>query len=76
MIRNFLIGFRRGFKDYGDIIMTFFNTILLFLVYIIGVGMSKLISIIMRKKFLDIEQNNEKTYWKDYNEINDEYRQF
>ncbi len=78
---GFFKGFKKGIKEFGHIINILINTILLTIVYFIGVGSSSIIGSIFRKDFLDIKkQKNADTYWSDLNlkkeKIERYYRQF
>ena len=79
LMRQFLTGFRNGMKNFGNNIAIIINTVLLFFVYITGVGVTSLISKITRKHFLDLRLKKE-SYWSDLNlkkkKIEDYYRQF
>jgi len=72
---------KEGFKAYGDLIGTFVNSILLTIVYVIGVGITSILAKIVRKDFLEMKIDDSKeTYWNELN-IGDEdlslhYRQF
>ncbi|MGV8141797.1 MAG: hypothetical protein ACP5NW_05135 [Candidatus Woesearchaeota archaeon] len=72
--------FLKGFKDFGVIITTIVNSILLSITYILGVGITSIIARASGKRFLDVKKEKKKTYWKDYNlkkEDKDKYyRQF
>ena len=68
-------------KKISEIIQTVVNTILLSIVYIVGVGMTSLIAKITGKKFLDLNiQKDKESYWEDLElgkkELKDYYRQF
>ena len=78
-LNQFLIGFQKGMKNFGHNISIIINTILLFFIYIIGVGITSVISKIVKKHFLDLKLKKE-SYWIDLNlkkkKIDDYYRQF
>ena len=82
MSSQFFKNFKQGMEMFGQIISTIINSLLLFLVYIIGVGLTSIISkFIFRKHFLDLKISKDKeTYWEDLNlgnkKIGDYYRQF
>ena len=71
-------------KKWGKLINLVVNTILLSLVYILGVGITSLIAKLFRKKFLDVELNiieeGKESYWQtiQYTDetLKDHYRQF
>ena len=66
-------------RGFGQNIAVVINTILLFFVYIIGVGITSMISKIAKKHFLDLKLKKE-SYWDDLNlkkkKIEEYYRQF
>jgi hypothetical protein len=70
--------FWNGFKRFGENIALIVNSILLFFVYLLGIGLTFLLAKIMKKKFLETEQKN--SYWTSLNlSKKDEeyyYRQF
>ena len=63
---TFFNGLKEGMKEFGQNITIIVNSILLGIVYIIGVGPTSIVAKIFGKKFL---QNNleENTYWTDLN---------
>ena len=76
----FLKGFKSGLKSFSNIITNIINFFLLSIVYIIGVGLTSILSKIFKKHFLELKKTRSKTYWKK-NKINKEpletyYRQF
>jgi hypothetical protein len=80
-IKNFSKGFAQGFKDFGNNISIIVNSVLLLIVYILGVGITSLIAKIFGKHFLEMKlSKKEKTYWSDLNlkkkPIEEYYRQF
>lgn len=79
-MNKFFTGFKDGMKNFGTTISIIVNSILLFIVYIVGVGLTFLFSKIFRKKFLDTKPENVKSYWKELNLKNQTkeecYRQF
>jgi hypothetical protein len=79
-MNKFFSEFKDGMKNFGTTISIIVNSILLFLVYLIGVGLTFLLSKIFRKKFLDTKPENVKSYWKELNLKNQKkeecYRQF
>jgi hypothetical protein len=73
--------FFKGMKEFGDNITIIINTVLLFFVYLFGVGLSAFFGKLARKKFLDLKPDkNKKSYWEDLNlkkeKIDNYYRQF
>ena len=81
-IRQFISGFYEGFKSFGYGISAIINTVLLFIVYIIGVGFSSLIAKIFGKHLLENKKPSRKlkSYWKKLdlkkNPIEEYFRQF
>jgi hypothetical protein len=78
---DFIRGARKGMERFGHDIATLINTIILAVVYIIGVGITSLVAKIAKKRFLEMELNKKaKTYWNDLNikkrKTDDYYRQF
>jgi len=67
-MKTFYRGFKRGMHEFGQTLATLVNTILLFIVYIIGVGITALWAKITKKKFLTLKPQKEKqSYWGDLN---------
>lgn len=78
---HFFEGFKEGFKEFGHNINLIVNTILLSIVYLIGVGITFIIAKSVKKYFLDLTLSKEsETYWSDFSsknkEIEEYYRQF
>lgn len=78
-MKEFIDGFKEGFKSYGQFFATIVNSILLTLVYFIGVGLSSMMLKMMGKKHLK-KNKRQDSYWEQYNlSKRDEdyyYRQF
>ncbi len=79
--RQFTKGFSKGMTRFGHNIAAIVNTILLAVVYMIGVGVTSIISKLVRKNFLQRKVDKvRKSYWSDLNLMKkplDEYlRQF
>jgi hypothetical protein len=79
--KQFFTGLKAGMKSFGTCVSTLVNTILLCIVYILGVGVTAIIAKISRKRFLDMDiAKNIKSHWKELNltkkNINEYYRQF
>ena len=76
---GFIKGFKNGMQNFGKSIVTIINTILLLLVYILGVGLTALFAKITGKKFLETELKKG-SYWTSLNlkkkKTEDYYRQF
>jgi hypothetical protein len=75
-------GLRAGFRAFGDDIATLINTLLLLVVYIVGVGVTSIIAKLTGKRFLKrkIASVGAKTYWNDIKdekpELDTHFRQF
>tara|TARA_B100000315_G_C14167458_1_gene402973 strand:- start:186 stop:431 length:246 start_codon:yes stop_codon:yes gene_type:complete len=73
-------GFKSGTKLFGNTIATLINTILLTLVYFIGVGITTLFAKIRKKHFLQNKPTSKDSYWSDLNlkkqPMEKYYRQF
>ncbi len=81
LVKDFFKGFFKGMKNFGTNISMIVNSILLSVVYFVGVGLTAIFAELFRKKFLDLKLNKQvKTYWKDLNlkkkKIDDYYRTF
>ena len=76
---TFFKSFRKGLKSFGENISLVVNTLLLTVVYIIGVGLTSIIAKIVGKHFIE-KPKESSTYWKELNigkkPIKDYYRQF
>jgi len=77
----FLNSVGKGMKQYGEKITAFVNTVLLLLVYIIGVGVTSIVARIFGKHFMERKTSKKKaSYWTDLNIKKQErekyYRQF
>ena len=62
----------RSFKKFSLFIQSIINTILLSIVYVIGVGLVSLFYKISNRKY----KINRNTYWEDYKDSKDNYRLF
>lgn len=65
--KEFFVGVKEGMKNFGKYMSTVINTILLFTVYIFGVGMTAVIAKIIGKKFLENKSTKKKSYWSKLN---------
>lgn len=78
---RFFTGFRKGTNDFSSAIACIINSILLFIVYLIGVGFTSLFAKAVKKHFIErkIEKQKE-TYWSELNikkrQMEEYYRQF
>ena len=80
-LKQFFNGFKKGIKDFGENISIIVNSILLTVVYLIGVGITSLFAKIFKKHFLGIKISKKaRTYWSDLNlkkkPMKEYYRQF
>lgn len=79
-IKQFFTGFKEGLKDFSGNISIIVNTILLSLVYFIGVGLTSVIAKIFKKRFLQLKESKRESYWKNLNlkkkKMEEYYRQF
>ena len=78
---KFINGFLRGQKKFGENISIIINSILLTIVYFIGIGITSIFAKIFNKHFLNLKlKKDEKTYWEDLNltkkSMKEYYRQF
>ena len=63
----FLKGFKNGVKDFGQLISSIINIILLTILYIIAIGPTSIILKLFKKKLLILDKKeNSPTYWADY----------
>jgi len=80
-LKQFFNGFMEGMKNFGQGIALIINSVLLTIVYLIGVGFTSIFAKPFRKHFLDMKLSKKKeTYWSDLNlkkrPIEEYYRQF
>ncbi len=80
-LKEFLIGIKAGQKKFGENIALVVNTLLLSIVYFLGIGFTSIIAQILGKRFLEIKpEKDAKTYWKNLNlskkPLEEYYRQF
>jgi len=80
-LKQFVNGLKTGTKNFGENISVLINSILLVIVYIIGVGITFIFAKLSRKHFLDTKISKKReTYWSDLNlkkkPIEEYYRQF
>ena len=67
-MNSFIKGFKIGFNFFKENISIIINSILLSIIYIIGIGLSFLIAKILRKGFLDTKiDKNKNSYWLNLN---------
>ena len=77
-MKHLFAGFRAGMGDFGVVISAIINSALLFIVYIIGVGLTSIFAKIVGKHFLAKGKKN--SYWSELNlkkrPLKEYYRQF
>lgn len=73
-------GFKEGFKEFGHSIAVIVNSVLLFIVYLVGVGITSIFAKLVNKHFLDTKLKNTDSYWSNLDlkkeSIEKYYRQF
>jgi len=78
-MKLFFKGFKSGIKEFGSNVGIIVNSILLSVVYFIGIGITSLLAKLFKKHFLDTEQKRD-TYWNNLNlkkkPLKEYYRQF
>jgi hypothetical protein len=62
-MKLFLKSMKEGMHTFGQTIATLVNTLLLTVVYIIGVGITSIIAKLFRKQFLEMKLKKEGSYW-------------
>ena len=67
MIKDFIIGFRKGIKEFGHNFSIIVNVVLLSIVYVLGVGLTWILAKIFKKNFLETKLSEKSTYWDDLN---------
>lgn len=80
-MREFFKGFRKGSKEFNYALTIIINSILLSVVYVLGVGLTSLFAKLFGKNFLEKTISKQsKTYWSDLNlkkkTLEEYYRQF
>jgi hypothetical protein len=80
-LQQFIRGFKKGFTGFSLNINSVISSILLSVVYILGVGLTSMLARLVGKHFLDVELSKKgETYWSDLNlekkHIERYYRQF
>jgi len=80
ILKQFLKGFQKGMHNFGSSISIIINSILLTIVYFIGVGITSVVAKLVGKHFLDVRRDKKDTYWSNLNlkkkSIDDYYKQF
>ena len=80
-LKRFFSGFKKGLKSFGHNISLVVNSVLLTIVYLIGVGATSIVAKLIGKHFLDKKISKEQsTYWSELvlkkKPIEEYYRQF
>ena len=79
-VNNFFFGFKRGMHGFGQIIAGIINSILLLIVYFLGLGFTSIVAKLFKKRFIQKKFQNCNTYWTDLNlkdkPIEEYYHQF
>lgn len=64
---SFFAGFRKGMKSFGECISIIVNSLLLSVVYLVGVGVTSIFARLFGKHFLDKKPIKKDSYWEDLN---------
>ncbi len=77
----FFEGLKKGQKQIGEDLARVINSIMLSVVYVIGVGFTSMFGKLFKKRFLEVKLDKEsQTYWSELNlskkPIKEYYRQF
>ena len=79
MIADFFGGFKKGMSNFGSLISVIINTIMLTVVYFMGVGLTSIAAKISGRRFLETKLSK-KSYWSALNlkkkPLEKYYRQF
>ena len=80
-LKQFFSGFNEGIGLFGHNISVIVNSVLLSIVYFMGVGFTSIAAKLFGKRFLELRTSRKsKTYWSELNlkkkKIDDYYRQF
>lgn len=80
-MKEFFTGIKKGQKLFGETISSIINSLLLSIVYLLGVGLTAFSAKIFRKHFLDLNiEKTRETYWEELNlsreNMEDYHRQF
>ncbi len=70
----FILGFHKGFKQFAETASFVINTVLLTIVYFVGVGPVAIISKLRKKKYLELQTNDSETYWIDHDDSGPAFR--
>ncbi len=80
-IKEFLMGIKEGQKNFGKNLAIIINSILLTIVYFLGIGLTSIFLKIFGKNFLETKiEISRESYWKELNlnkePMNNYFRQF
>ena len=80
MKNPFFNGFKKGMNNFGLLMTTLVNTLLLSIIYLLGVGITSLFAKLKGKNFLKLKKNDGDSYWQDLDlkkkDIKNYYKQF
>ena len=62
-MNEFIQGLKQGMENFGKVIVSIVNFILLLPAYIIGVGLTSILAKIVGKKFINLEKEKKDSYW-------------
>ena len=76
---KFIQDFKEGQKLFGETIAVLINSVLLTIVYIVGVGLTSIVAKVFGKHFLEFKRDD-RSYWKELdlnvNSVEEYYKQF
>lgn len=80
-LKDFFHAFKKGMQNFGQNITVIVNSVLLAIVYFIGIGAASVLAKLLRKHFFETEISEKtNTYWSDLDlkkkPIDEYYRQF
>ena len=75
-MKNNLKEISEGIKEFGKNLSIIINTLLLTLVYFIGVGTTSIIAKIFKKRFLQSKKLEKDSYWINTNKKNKDIEEF
>ncbi len=80
-LKLFFRGLKEGFIEFGHAVSGIVNTVVLSVVYLLGVGVTSLAAKIAGKTFMDVRlEPGSASYWREFEKkdarIEDAYRQF
>ncbi|MCX6709904.1 MAG: hypothetical protein NTV63_03040 [Candidatus Woesearchaeota archaeon] len=69
MAIDFFRGFIKGFKRVGENAAVFINSIILSVVYFLGIGLTAIFAKAFRKHFIKVKKPNSATYWEEREKV-------